>query len=62
MFRTSQRPLVKGVNPKIALGIGAGLGTAGIVGLLSYNTLAGGIGASIWFSYLFIYTKMKQYS
>lgn len=62
MLRTSQRPLVKGLNPKIALGIGAGLGALGMAGLMSYNSLAAGIGASIWFSYLFVYTKMKQNS
>lgn len=62
MLRTSQRPLVKGLNPKIALGLGAGLGALGMVGLMSYNGLTAGIGATIWASYLFIYTKMKQNS
>lgn len=62
MVRTSQRPLVKGVNPKIALGLGATLGVAGLAGLMTYNPLTAGIGAAIWVSYLFIYTKMKQQS
>lgn len=60
MLRTSQRPLVKGLNPNIALGTGIGLGVAGFAGLMAYNPLTAGIGASIWLSYLFIYTKMKQ--
>lgn len=62
MLRTSQRPLVKGVNPNIALSLGAGLGAAGLAGLFSYNPLTAGIGASIWVSYLFLYTRMKQHS
>lgn len=61
-MRTSQRPLVLGVNPNIALGLGISLGTAGLLGLMSYNPLAAAIGASVWFSYLFIYTRMKQTS
>jgi heme O synthase-like polyprenyltransferase len=60
MVRTSQRPLVKGLNPNIALGVGIGLGGLGIAGLMSYSVLTAGIGAAIWASYLFIYTKMKQ--
>lgn len=62
MLRTSQRPLVKGVNPNIALGLGIGLGAAGMIGLANYNYLTASIGASIWASYLFIYTRMKQTS
>lgn len=62
MIRTSQRPLVKGLNPNIALGTGIGLGALGFAGLMSYNSLTAGIGASIWISYLFIYTRMKQSS
>lgn len=62
MLRTSQRPLVKGLDPRIALGVGIGFGALGMIGLMSYNSLAAGIGASIWISYLFIYTKMKQNS
>ncbi len=62
MLRTSQRPLVKGVNPNIALGLGIGLGAAGLAGMMAYNPLTAGIGATIWGSYLFIYTKMKQQS
>lgn len=59
MQRTSQRPLVKGVNPKIALGLGAGLGSLGFAGILSYNPMSAALGASIWLGYLLIYTKMK---
>lgn len=62
MKRTCQRPLVKGVNPKIALGLGIGLGALGMGGLFAYNSLTAGIGAFIWASYLFIYTRMKQTS
>lgn len=62
MLRTSQRPLVLGLNPKIALGLGVGLGLSGISGLYWYNPLTAAIGASIWFSYLFIYTRMKSRS
>lgn len=62
MVRTSQRPLVRGVNPKVALGLGIGLGTAGMLGLACYNPLTAGLGVTIWASYLFIYTKMKKES
>jgi heme O synthase-like polyprenyltransferase len=62
MVRTSQRPLVKGLDPRIALGLGASLGAVGIFGLWSYNPLTAAIGAVIWSSYLFIYTKMKTKS
>lgn len=62
MLRTCQRPLVLGVDPKIALGIGTSFGLAGILGLMSYNSLTAAIGASIWFGYLFVYTKMKSQS
>lgn len=62
MLRTSQRPLVKGLNPNIALGLGLSLGAVGFAGLLSYNTLTAGIGATIWASYLFLYTRMKKTS
>lgn len=62
MVRTSQRPLVRGVNPKIALGLGIGLGTAGMLGLACYNPLTAGLGATIWASYLFVYTRMKKES
>lgn len=62
MVRTSQRPLVKGVDPNIALGIGAGLGIVGTAGLLSYGPMTAAIGASIWASYLFVYTRMKRTS
>lgn len=56
MLRTSQRPLVKGLNPKIALGLGAGLGSLGMLGLWSYSPLTAAMGAAIWGSYLFMYT------
>lgn len=59
MIRTSQRPLVKGLNPKIALGLGSGLGVIGMLGLWSYNPLTALMGAAIWGSYLFLYTDMK---
>ena len=59
MKRTSQRPLVLGVNPNYALCNGIGLGLLGIGGLLTYNPLTAAIGATIWAGYLFAYTKMK---
>jgi heme O synthase-like polyprenyltransferase len=62
MIRTCQRPLVKGLNPSIALTLGVSLGAIGLVGLTHYNYLTAAIGAGIWGSYLFIYTKMKQTS
>lgn len=62
MIRTCQRPLVLGVNPNVALGLGIGLGLTGIGGLFWYNPFTAAIGASIWFSYLFIYTRMKSRS
>eukprot|EP00919_Chromeraceae_sp_WS-2016_P011217 GHVR01026274.1.p1 GENE.GHVR01026274.1~~GHVR01026274.1.p1 ORF type:complete len:164 (+),score=4.56 GHVR01026274.1:426-917(+) len=62
MVRTSQRPLVLGMNKNYALGGGIGLGTLGISGLAMYNPLTAMIGASIWASYLFLYTKMKSES
>lgn len=62
MVRTSQRPLVLGVNPHVALGLGVGFGLAGISGLFWYNPLTAAIGATIWSSYLFIYTRMKSRS
>lgn len=62
MLRTSQRPLVLGANPKIALGLGIGLGALGIMGLYSYSPLTAGIGASIWLGYLGVYTRMKTKS
>ena len=62
MLRTCQRPLVLGVNPKVALYNGIGLGIAGLAGLASYNLMTAGIGAVIWAGYLFIYTKMKTTS
>lgn len=62
MIRTSQRPLVLGVDPNFALATGITFGLAGIAGLYSYNTLTAAIGASVWFSYLFIYTRMKSRS
>jgi heme o synthase len=62
MIRTSQRPLVKGLDPKIALGLGGSLGALGMLGLWSYNPLTAAMGAAIWGSYLFIYTAMKTKS
>ena len=60
MKRTSQRPLVLGMNPNYALGLGAGLGLLGLYGISTYNITSAIIGGSIWASYLFIYTTMKQ--
>lgn len=42
--------------------LGAGLGTVGIAGLACYNTTTAAIGAGIWASYLFLYTRMKSKS
>jgi len=44
------------------LKIGAGLGLMGMAGLYAYSPLTAMIGASIWGTYLFIYTKMKTTS
>lgn len=60
MVRTCQRPLVLGVDPKVALYNGIALGLGGIGGLMYYNNLTVGLGAAIWCGYLFVYTKMKQ--
>ena len=62
MLRTCKRPLVMGLNKNYALGLGIGLGTAGLYGISLYNPLSAMIGFSIWASYLFIYTRMKQKS
>jgi heme O synthase-like polyprenyltransferase len=63
MVRTCLRPLVKGANPKIALGLGIGLGSAGLAGIYyGYGGLPATLGFTIWASYLFIYTKLKQTS
>lgn len=62
MVRTSQRPLVLGVDPKYALYNGIGLGLLGIGGLYTYNSLTAIIGTSIWVGYLFIYTRLKRES
>lgn len=45
MVRTSQRPLVLGTNPNVALLNGIGLGTLGMLGLYSYNPMTAAIGA-----------------
>jgi heme O synthase-like polyprenyltransferase len=60
MKRTCQRPLVLGMNPKYALANGLFLGIAGLAGLYTYNPLTAALGATIWGSYLFIYTRMKR--
>lgn len=62
MVRTCQRPLVQGLNPSYALGVGILCGTLGIAGMLQYNYLTAGLGAAIWMSYLGIYTRMKTQS
>ena len=62
MKRTCQRPLVLGMNPKYALVNGIGLAALGLSGLYWYNPMTAAVGATIWGSYLFIYTKMKTQS
>jgi len=62
MIRTSQRPLVQGVNPNMALGLGSSLGILGMLGLYSYNPLTAALGATIAFGYLGVYTRMKRKS
>jgi heme O synthase-like polyprenyltransferase len=62
MVRTSQRPLVLGADPRYALYNGIGLGLLGLAGLYWYNPMTAAMGATIWSSYLFIYTKMKRKS
>lgn len=62
MLRTSQRPLVLGMDPRYALLCGASLGSLGIFGLWSYNPLTAAMGAAIWAGYLFVYTKLKAKS
>jgi heme O synthase-like polyprenyltransferase len=62
MARTSQRPLVLGMNPNVALISGISLGSLGLFGLYCYNPLTAILGGTIWASYLFIYTKMKSQS
>jgi heme O synthase-like polyprenyltransferase len=62
MVRTCQRPLVQGVNPYYALGVGVVTGTLGMAGMFYYNPLTAAIGAAIWISYLGIYTRMKTQS
>jgi len=60
MVRTSQRPLVLGVNKNVALFNGIVLGAAGIAGLMQYSYLTAGLGLTVWAGYLFVYTRMKQ--
>ena len=62
MLRTCQRPLVLGLNKNYALGLGIGLGVVGLLGISLYNLTSAIVGGSIWASYLFIYTRMKQTS
>ena len=62
MVRTSQRPLVLGVNPNYALFNGIGLGLAGLAGLYSYGAMTAAVGATIWGGYLFLYTYLKSRS
>ena len=62
MQRTSQRPLVLGLNPNYALLNGGVLGALGMMGIYSYGTLPAAIGAAIWGGYLFVYTRMKTKS
>ena len=62
MKRTSQRPLVLGLNPKYALANGIILGLSGLAGLYTYGPLTAAVGAAIWGGYLFVYTRMKTKS
>jgi heme O synthase-like polyprenyltransferase len=62
MQRTCQRPLVLGVNPKVALYNGIGLGLMGLAGMYYYNPMTAAIGAVIWGGYLFVYTRLKTIS
>lgn len=63
MKRTCQRPLVKGYfSPNQGLALGGVLGSVGIMGLASYNPTTAILGAAIWSSYLFMYTRMKRTS
>ena len=48
MKRTCQRPLVQGMNPKLALTNGLFLASLGLSGLYWYNPLTAAVGASIW--------------
>lgn len=60
MLRTCRRPLVLGMNKNIAFSLGIFLGAAGLYGLSIYNLKTAFIGFSIFFGYLFIYTKTKR--
>lgn len=62
MQRTCMRPLVQGMDKRIALALGAGLGSIGLLGLYSYNPLTAALGFSIWSGYLFLYTYLKSRS
>lgn len=62
MVRTSQRPLVLGLNPNVALTAGLAMGALGILGLYTYNPITAALGAAIWAGYLFVYTTLKSKS
>jgi heme o synthase len=62
MFRTAARPLPTGrVSPRAALTFGIALSVVGFLELwLGANRLSGLAGAFTLFSYLFLYTPLKQ--
>ena len=62
MKRTCQRPLVLGMDRRLALANGIGLAALGLAGMYWYNPLTAAVGATIWGGYLFVYTKMKTKS
>ena len=62
MKRTSQRPLVLGMNPNYALVNGVMLGAVGLGGLATYGPMTALVGSAIWGGYLFVYTRMKRES
>lgn len=63
MKRTSQRPLVKGMNRYLAIMIGVVLGFIGLEELYrKYGRDTALVGLSIFAGYLFLYTPMKRMS
>lgn len=63
MKRTSQRPLVKGMNRNLAILIGILLGTLGLEELYrKYGTNTALVGFSIFGGYLLLYTPMKRFT
>ena len=62
MHRTRNRPLPQGsLRPSEALAFGATISAiGGVVLFLMVNPIAGGLAATAWFSYVFVYTPLKQ--